>query len=269
VKQKSPAFQLYPKDEIADARLDVMSDAEFRIWYLLRNRYWLLGDLPDDLPYLAGLIHRPLRQLEAAWPKVRVMFRKSKRGKLMIPELKAQEVAHSNLRKTRAKSAKMGAEKRWNKNKLDSNGIDLCPVSYLQSPICNSSSLRSEEKKTPCSTPAASNGFGRFWSAYPKRKAKGRCLNWWKIHKPDETLLQTMLAAIEQQKQWPEWQRGYAPHPHTWLNGTCWLDEPAPQPQPNLPGTEPDFTPDPARQARLKQIEAEAIEKRKYRHVAP
>jgi hypothetical protein len=50
----------------------------------------------------------------------------------------------------------------------------------------------------------------------------------WSKIKPDDVLLQKMLAAIKDQKTSPQWIRDNGdsiPHPATWLNGERWNDE--------------------------------------------
>ena len=65
--------------------------------------------------------------------------------------------------------------------------------------------------------------FDSFWSAYPKKTAKGNAENAWKKIKPDEQLLEEILAAVAKQKStWNDPK--FIPHPATWLNGKRWLD---------------------------------------------
>ena len=71
-----------------------------------------------------------------------------------------------------------------------------------------------------------SNKFNTFWSAYPKKVGKEKCLNWFKIHKPNDELLQKMLTTIEAYKKTKQWSVAqYIPHPYTWLNQGRWDDE--------------------------------------------
>jgi hypothetical protein len=81
------------------------------------------------------------------------------------------------------------------------------------------------EKKKPMAK------FDPFWTAYPLKVKKQAALKSWKKIKPTPEILQTILTAIENQKQeheefrkageWhPEW-----PHPSTWLNNARWEDE--------------------------------------------
>lgn len=71
------------------------------------------------------------------------------------------------------------------------------------------------------------DGFEKFWQAYPRKKAKDAALKAWKKLKPDENLLNVMLAAIERQKKSDQWLKDngqFIPYPATWLNGKRWED---------------------------------------------
>lgn len=71
--------------------------------------------------------------------------------------------------------------------------------------------------------------FDRFWKAYPKKKAKERARRAWAKLAPDLELCRVMSAALDRDKQSPEWRKdggAYIPHPATWLNGRRWEDEP-------------------------------------------
>lgn len=69
-------------------------------------------------------------------------------------------------------------------------------------------------------------GFDTFWSAYPKKVGKEKCLNWFLIHRPNDELLQKMLKTIEAYKNTKQWSVAqYIPHPYTWLNRGSWDDE--------------------------------------------
>ncbi len=70
--------------------------------------------------------------------------------------------------------------------------------------------------------------FDIFWGAYPKRKSKGYAEKVFAKVNPDEQLLATMLAKIEQAKKSEDWQREdgkFIPYPATWLNSKGWEDE--------------------------------------------
>ena len=83
--------------------------------------------------------------------------------------------------------------------------------------------------------------FDRFWKLYPVKKAKQSALKAWKKINPDDTLLQTILSAVEAQKKWDSWTKEngkYIPYPATWLNQGRWEDEDATEKGPHDDGPE-------------------------------
>ncbi len=69
--------------------------------------------------------------------------------------------------------------------------------------------------------------FDRFYESYPKKVGKPAALKAFTKCKPDETLLQTMLDAIERQAESEQWQKNegqFIPNPATWLNQERWND---------------------------------------------
>jgi uncharacterized protein YdaU (DUF1376 family) len=97
------------------------------------------------------------------------------------------------------------------------------PVTSNQKPI----------EKT-CSKPRGLNvaefppGFDAFWSVYPRRQGKGEAAKAFTRLRPDESLLQTIVAAVTAQASSEQWRKDggkFIPMPATWLNGQRWLDE--------------------------------------------
>ncbi len=94
-----------------------------------------------------------------------------------------------------------------------------------------------EKKNSPHIPPKGdvgviSDGFERFWAAYPRKKAKSNALKAFQKLEPDSALLGRILRALEVQKASQDWQRDagrYIPYPATWLNGMRWEDETVPQ----------------------------------------
>lgn len=91
----------------------------------------------------------------------------------------------------------------------------------------------------PCSAGAGDpEGFGAFWAAYPKKRARADAARAWKALSPDHGLQARMLSALESQKAGAEWQREggrFVPYPGAWLRGRRWEDEPAGQAPPEAP----------------------------------
>jgi predicted phage replisome organizer len=70
--------------------------------------------------------------------------------------------------------------------------------------------------------------FEVFWTAYPKKIGKDKCRRWFASHKITDTLLDTMLNALDTQKRSSQWSKDdgqFIPHPYTWLNQGRWQDE--------------------------------------------
>lgn len=69
-------------------------------------------------------------------------------------------------------------------------------------------------------------GFDEFWSAYPRKTGKEAAARAWATHKCSQRLAE-ILAAIESQKTWPQWNKAagqFIPHPKTWINQHRWED---------------------------------------------
>ena len=70
--------------------------------------------------------------------------------------------------------------------------------------------------------------FDTFWQAYPKKVGKADALKAFAKLKPDNELMQTILAAIarwSKTDQWSKDNRQYVPMPATYIRGRRWEDE--------------------------------------------
>lgn len=70
--------------------------------------------------------------------------------------------------------------------------------------------------------------FAQFWTVYPRKTAKVEARKKFEKLNPDDELLETMIRAVEQQKQSDQWTRDngqYIPHPATWIYQRRWEDE--------------------------------------------
>lgn len=99
------------------------------------------------------------------------------------------------------------------------------PEEAQASPAPKKSAASARQKSQP---PAAA--FDRFWEAYPRRQGKEAARKAWAKMRPDEALLEDMLAALERQRASDQWCKDggrFIPLPATWLNGRRWEDEDA------------------------------------------
>lgn len=70
--------------------------------------------------------------------------------------------------------------------------------------------------------------FDVFWNEYPKKVDKQAALKAWKKIKPDEGLMQQIVASVRKWKASDQWNKEngqYIPYPATWLNKRRWEDE--------------------------------------------
>jgi len=85
-----------------------------------------------------------------------------------------------------------------------------------------------ERKRKEINKDVQNDLFELFWKVYPKKKSKGTAEKAFNKITPDEQLLATMVAKIEQAKKSREWLKNggeYIPHPSSWLNARGWEDE--------------------------------------------
>lgn len=141
------------------------------------------------------------------------------------------------------------------------------PPSVLQSSDLLNKKKKQKKKKNPSPllNKIQQKLFDRFWSAYPKKKSKGKAEKAWMKIDPDEELLEIMLSAIERAKKSREWlEEGgkYIPFPASWLNAQSWKDESydprASSPKPPLRKPEPPSQPMTKEEyeTKLKELEA-------------
>lgn len=87
--------------------------------------------------------------------------------------------------------------------------------------------LEREYRDIPPLPPKGDDEFDAFWKAYPKKVGKADAKKKFKTALT-KVSLDTMLAALEAQKTWSQWQRDggqYIPNASTWLNQERWNDE--------------------------------------------
>lgn len=100
-----------------------------------------------------------------------------------------------------------------------------CGEKSLESEFESESESESEKRK------AQETWFERFWKAYPRKVNKVGARKAFDKIRPDEALLERIIAAIGKQIESEQWTKDggqYIPHPQTWLNGHRWEDELAP-----------------------------------------
>jgi hypothetical protein len=130
---------------------------------------------------------------------------------------------------------------RERKKALENNDLgDTCESSGDETLVtdettCNDAERPKRKKKKESKTepknlssPDGDGTFDRFWNAYPRKVGKVDARKAWDKANLDATLVDTILLAIEAQKDGGDWREGdgkYIPHPASWIRGGRWLDE--------------------------------------------
>lgn len=124
-----------------------------------------------------------------------------------------------------AKTRALNAER---KKRERQRGEDITPPSRTQRDNSVTRVEKNRVVKTPPKPPLIAGDFERVWKAYPKRVSKGQAEKTWTKLAPDAALVERILAAIEQAKASPAWQKDggqFIPHLSSWLNAKGWEDE--------------------------------------------
>jgi uncharacterized protein YdaU (DUF1376 family) len=118
MKNKSPAFQFYPKDYLSDINVQVMSLSERGAYMNLLCHEWLEGGLPDDDDILSILSGLGKEWFGKSGEKIRKCFT-IKSEKFINPRLEKERKNQKERRKKRSDAGKKGNEARWNKGLKD------------------------------------------------------------------------------------------------------------------------------------------------------
>ena len=111
---KSPAFQIYPADFLADAKTLVMSAAEIGAYWLLLCVCWRENGLPDDVAELAAIARTPVKQFQNSWEKrIQRCFVKRDDEKWTHNRLQKERDKQMENREARKAAGSKGAAGRW------------------------------------------------------------------------------------------------------------------------------------------------------------
>lgn len=87
--------------------------------------------------------------------------------------------------------------------------------------------LREREKgRDGYKSKSSSNGFDRFWEAWPNKVGKLAAERAWKNKKPPIDLVLKAITWQQNTKSWKKDEGEFIPHPATWINGGRWEDQP-------------------------------------------
>jgi uncharacterized protein YdaU (DUF1376 family) len=192
--------------------------------------------LPNDPASIKRAIGATDAEWAEAWPAVSRYWRVDDTNHLVNDtQLSVYAESKESADNTHERAMK-GAQARWKQSPSNAQASaqakpEECPPSPSPSPslISDSGTVSDSKKiKTVALRAPDQSLFEHFWLAYPKKVGKGAALKAWVKLKPSQTMLDSMIAAVRQQIEWPQWRKEngqFIPHPATWLNQGRWQDE--------------------------------------------
>lgn len=111
-KEKSPAFQFYPREFLADGNVSGMSLHERGAYITLICICWNDGSLPMQTERLANMCGTPEKAFLKFWPAVRVCFTE-RDGRYVHPRLELEREKQETNRQRRSDAGGKGASGRW------------------------------------------------------------------------------------------------------------------------------------------------------------
>jgi uncharacterized protein YdaU (DUF1376 family) len=244
---KSPAFQFYPSDFIADENVVLMTNQELGCYIKLMCYCWREGSIPADVSKIAKLCGEDGSAMAQLWLAIENCFDSAidDASRLVHPRLEEERKKQDLFKKERKSAGKKGAKTRWRKGlKGDGSAIDQPSLSHssaIGEPMAkhSSSSLSSSSSSTNNTSPPKrgrtvipySDDFESFWGFYPRRVEKKPAFAKWnalvkKGVSPDDiiTACKHYLTACKGKDE------QYIKHPATFLEKDRWMEFLAPRP---------------------------------------
>jgi uncharacterized protein YdaU (DUF1376 family) len=125
---KSPAFQIYPKDFLADENVAAMTLEEVGCYWLLLCYCWNERSLPNDLKRLARLLKIRPSHMARLWEAVGPCFVEDENGRLVNRRLQQERSKQEAFRENRSVSGKKGALEAWRRRRSKSAEINGTPM---------------------------------------------------------------------------------------------------------------------------------------------
>lgn len=259
-KEKSPAFQFYPKEFLTDGHVAAMSLKECGAYIKLLCLCWQEESITSDPQRLANMVGVSRREFQKLWPALEPCFIEEgatlRHGRLDLERGKqaayreqqrlkglASAVARSTGRQPDSNHGSTAVQPDTEPDgNQDSTERQPSSQPKTKSPISDLSTTY--EKKV-----LTYDRFDEFWDTYPRKVGKDAAKRAYLKRRPDADLHARMLAAIDRQARDPAWRKDggqFVPHPATWLNAGRWEDEPAAVPRAMEPSRwQDDCTHDP------------------------
>lgn len=264
-REPSPAFQFYARDWLGDPDQVALTCEQAGAYIRMLAWAWLKVGLPNDPARIArvvGTTEEVVRVVLDAHFELRGDVWVNPRQERVRAEQMARRDAGERggqasveRRRERYGSAQPKPIPKHSRSKtrsLPEAGFEAPPeanpeaspnpASASSSASASASAFASSSAPASASTPpivpprgdisaensADLSGFDAFWSAYPRKTAKGAARKAWAVLNPSPDLQTRILEAVSQHRSCRQWlsEGGrFIPHPATWLNQKRWEDE--------------------------------------------
>lgn len=249
-KGKAPAFQFYPADWLADARVAAMTLEEEGAYIRLLCFCWREGSLPPEPSTLARLLKVSTDKMAELWSRIEPCFRTGDDGRLRQRRLDLERMkqrAFSRLQSDRRATGIRNALER-KQQAVDRTATETRPEStlHLQS---SSSEGRGRAENGDIQTlssdlPMWPDGhvegaqarlerwrteFDQLWKTHPPRKGRkrGRPEAWdaYRALRPTADLARLITEGHNRALAGRDWQEGIVEDLSRWLKHKRWQDE--------------------------------------------
>jgi uncharacterized protein YdaU (DUF1376 family) len=143
-KEKSPAYQHYPKDILSDINYQMMNWSERGMYRHLMDICWLEKSIPSDFTLLARILNLSDQEFKGAWKMIAVCFKYgAENSQLIHPRLEKEREKQAEWSEKSAIGGRNSAHKRKHTKKKTSEqgGCDL--VGTKSQPKVNTASSSS------------------------------------------------------------------------------------------------------------------------------
>ena len=203
-----PYMQLYTSDYLADTAH--LTTEEHGAYLLLLMNYWQRGKPLDNTDgRLAHVARLSAERWKAVEPILAEFF-------MIEGTTWVQARIERDLDKIRDKSSKLAANGSIGGSKRQANA--------KQMPIYE----EEEEDKEEDEDNKKISSFDAFWTAYPRKTAKGAATAAW-VKALKKATAEEIIKAAHTYRDDPNREEGFTAHASTWLNQERWLDGPLPQ----------------------------------------
>lgn len=217
---KSPAFQFYPQDYLASARVAEMTLEEEGAYIRLLCYCWTTGSIPSDPDRCARLIGKGCSTAVATAVQLAFNGCSTDPQRMTHDRLEKEREKQLIYRKNASVAGKKSAEARAAKSSTETT--KNVRSTTVQRKV-NSSSSSSDEDV--CDSKSQVDQFAEFWSIYPRKVAKPNALKAWKKALRSASPEQIISGAERYAKLMTGKDAEYIAHPATWINGARWEDE--------------------------------------------